>query len=148
MLAETEGRPAARVARNFEQEDVADPDVAFSETIVTKVMKTGEAVVTANAVEDTRFADTLSVNAIRARSVMALPFRVRGETVGAVYVDNRLQKGAFGEAELSTLTSLCDLAAAAIERARALRGETRPRAISCRTSIVASSSRLRTRSAS
>lgn len=118
VIAETEGRPAARVARNFEQEDVADPDVAFSETIVTKVMKTGEAVVTANAVEDTRFADTLSVNAIRARSVMALPFRVRGETVGAVYVDNRLQKGAFGEAELSTLTSLCDLAAAAIERAR------------------------------
>jgi transcriptional regulator with PAS, ATPase and Fis domain len=50
--------------------------------------------------------------------VMCLPFRVRGRTLGALYVDNRLQKGAFGEAELATLASLADLAAAAIERAR------------------------------
>ena len=75
-------------------------------------MKTGETVVTANAVEDDRFADTLSISAIRARSVLAMPFFVRGRVVGAVYVDNRLQKGAFGKAELETLTSLGDMAGA------------------------------------
>ncbi len=118
VLSARDGRPAARVARNFEQEDVEAPEVAFSGSIVSKVMDSGEPVVTANAVEDVRFSDTLSVNAIRARSVMCLPFRVRGQILGAVYVDNRLQQGAFGEAELNTLTSLADLAAAAIERAR------------------------------
>ena len=118
VIEDPAGGHAARVARNFEQEDVADPDVAFSASIVKRVMETGEAVVTANAVEDVRFSEETSVNAIRARSVLCLPFRIRGETVGAVYVDNRLQKGAFGEAEVHTLTSLCDLAGAALERAR------------------------------
>jgi transcriptional regulator with GAF, ATPase, and Fis domain len=110
-------RPEVRVARNFEQEDVQSPEGAFSASIVRAVMGKGEPILTANAVEDERFADNLSINAIRARSVMALPFRSRGRTTGAVYVDNRLQKGAFGEPELETLTSYLDLAGAAIERA-------------------------------
>jgi transcriptional regulator with GAF, ATPase, and Fis domain len=118
VLAGEGGRPEARVARNFEQEDVDSPERAFSTSIVNKVMASGEPILTANAVEDARFADNLSLNAIRARSVMCLPFRVRGKAMGALYVDNRLQKGAFGQAELSTLVSLVDLAAAAIERAR------------------------------
>ena len=112
------GRPTVRVARNFEQEDVRDPDAGFSASIVERVRKTGEPLVTANAVEDVRFQDTLSINAIRARSVMCLPFRQRGKVLGAAYLDNRLQMGAFGEIERDTLMSLVDLAAAAIERAR------------------------------
>ncbi|MHC5011714.1 MAG: sigma 54-interacting transcriptional regulator [Planctomycetota bacterium] len=118
VLASDEDRPAVRVARNFEQEDVESPAGAFSASIVRQVMKSGEAVLTANAVEDARFSDTLSITAIRARSVMALPFRVRGRIIGAIYVDNRLQKGAFGKVEVETLTSLADLAGSAIERAR------------------------------
>jgi transcriptional regulator with GAF, ATPase, and Fis domain len=118
VLTEGEGRPLVRVARNFEQEDVEAPDASFSASIVERVRKTGEPVVTANAVEDARFQDTLSINAIRARSVMCLPFRQRGKILGAAYLDNRLQMGVFGEAEKDTLMSLVDLAAAAIERAR------------------------------
>ncbi len=118
VLASEGDRPEARVARNFEQEDVRSPEGAFSASIVRAVMRTGEPVLTANAVEDDRFSDALSVSTIRARSVLALPFHVRGRIVGAVYVDNRLQRGAFGMAELETLTSLMDLAGAAIERAR------------------------------
>jgi transcriptional regulator with GAF, ATPase, and Fis domain len=118
VVVSDDGRPVARVARNFEQEDIESPEGAFSASIVRQVMKSGEPVLTANAVEDARFADTLSINAIRARSVMALPFRVRGRILGAVYVDNRLQRGAFGAAEVETLMSLADLAGSAIERAR------------------------------
>ncbi len=117
LTGEEGGRPRAQVARNFEQEDVQDPEQSFSASIVRRVMETGDPVVTANAVEDPRFADQLSINAIRARSVLCLPFRLRGKVLGAVYVDNRLQKGIFGDAEVSTLLSLADLAAAAIERA-------------------------------
>jgi serine/threonine-protein kinase PknK len=118
VLSQGEGRPQVRVARNFEQEDVEAPDASFSASIVARVRETGEPVVTANAVEDARFQDTLSINAIRARSVMCLPFRQRGKILGAAYLDNRLQMGVFGEAEKDTLMSLVDLAAAAIERAR------------------------------
>ncbi len=118
VLSQVQGRPQVRVARNFEQEDVEDADASFSASIVARVQDTGEPVVTANAVEDARFQDTLSINAIRARSVMCLPFRQRGQVIGAAYLDNRLQMGVFGEAEKDTLMSLVDLAAAAIERAR------------------------------
>ena len=118
VLSQGQGRPLVRVARNFEREDVRDADAGFSASIVERVFKTGQPLVTANAVEDVRFQDTLSVNAIRARSVMCLPFRQRGETVGAAYLDNRLQMGVFGGDERDTLMSLVDLAAAAIERAR------------------------------
>ena len=118
VLSQGEGRPRVRVARNFEQEDVQDADAGFSASIVERVMQTGEPIVTANAVEDDRFQGNLSINAIRARSVMCLPFRERGGTVGAAYLDNRLQMAAFGEEDRDTLMSLVDLAAAAIERAR------------------------------
>ena len=118
VLSQGEGRPRVRVARNFEQEDVQDADAGFSASIVERVMETGEPIVTANAVEDDRFQGNLSINAIRARSVMCLPFRNRGETVGAAYLDNRLQMAAFDEQDRDTLISLVDLAAAAIERAR------------------------------
>lgn len=118
VLSQGEGRPRVRVARNFEQEDVQDADAGFSASIVERVMETGEAIVTANAVEDDRFQGNLSINAIRARSVMCLPFRLRGETVGAAYLDNRLQMAAFDEDGRDTLMSLVDLAAAAIDRAR------------------------------
>ncbi len=118
VLSVGAGRPQVRVARNFEQEDVREPDVGFSASIVERVRQTGEMLITANAVEDHRFQDTLSINAIRARSVMCLPFRQRGTVMGAAYLDNRLQMGAFGNIERDTLMSLVDLAAAAIERAR------------------------------
>ncbi len=118
VLSQGKDRPLVRVARNFEQEDVRDADAGFSASIVERVFKTGSPIVTANAVEDVRFQDNLSINAIRARSVMCLPFRQRGETVGAAYLDNRLQMGVFGGDERDTLMSLVDLAAAAIDRAR------------------------------
>ena len=118
VLSQGEGRPHVRVARNFEQEDVRDADAGFSASIVERVLQSGQPLITANAVEDERFQDTLSVNAIRARSVMCLPFRQRGQTVGAAYLDNRLQMGVFGGDDRDTLMSLVDLAAAAIERAR------------------------------
>ena len=113
------GEPArAHVARNFEREEIAAPDEAFSRGIVEQVLKTGQPVLAANAVEDRRFQEFLSINAIRARSVLALPLSVKGQVIGAVYVDNRLQKGAFTSVELQMLSSLSDFAGIAIENAR------------------------------
>jgi transcriptional regulator with GAF, ATPase, and Fis domain len=110
--------PAVRVARNFEREEIPAPEEAFSRGIVEQVLKNGQPVLAANAVEDERFQEFLSVNAIRARSILCIPLATRGHVLGAVYVDNRLTKGAFGSVELQTLSSLADHAAIAIENAR------------------------------
>ena len=110
--------PSVRVARNFEREEVAEPDEAFSRNLVDQVLRTGQPLLAANAVEDPRFQEFLSVNAIRARSVLVIPLVHRSSPLGAVYVDNRLQKGAFTAVELQTLSSLADFSAIAIENAR------------------------------
>jgi transcriptional regulator with GAF, ATPase, and Fis domain len=110
--------PAVRVARNFEREAVEAPDEAFSRNIVDQVLRSGQPILAANAVEDPRFHEFLSINAIRARSVLVIPLTVRGQAIGAIYVDNRLQKGAFTTVELQTLSTLADFAAIAIENAR------------------------------
>jgi transcriptional regulator with GAF, ATPase, and Fis domain len=113
------GEPAeVRLARNFEREDVASPDEAFSRGIVEQVLKTGQAVLAANAVEDRRFQEFLSINAIRVRSVLCIPLLHKGQAMGAVYVDNRLTKGAFTTVEQQMLSTLADFAAIAIENAR------------------------------
>jgi transcriptional regulator with GAF, ATPase, and Fis domain len=113
------GQPAeVRVARNFEREEVPAPEEAFSRNLVEQVFRTGQAVLAANAVEDQRFQEFLSINAIRARSVLCIPLLQRGQVFGAIYIDNRLLKGAFGTVELQTLSSLADFASIAIENAR------------------------------
>jgi serine/threonine-protein kinase PknK len=118
VLGRAGEEPKARVARNFEREEVQSPDEEFSRGIVEQVFTTGQPVLAANAVEDRRFQEFLSINAIRARSVLCIPLVMRGTVLGAVYVDNRLQKGAFTSVELQTLSSLADFAAIAIENAR------------------------------
>jgi serine/threonine-protein kinase PknK len=118
VLGKAGAEPAVRVARNFEREDVASPEEAFSRNVVETVLKTGQSVLAANAVEDRRFQDFLSIHAIRARSVLCLPLVSRAQVIGAIYVDNRLQKGAFTDVELQTLSSLSDFASIAIENAR------------------------------
>ncbi len=118
VLGQAGAEPSVRVARNFEREEVAAPEEAFSRGILDQVLRSGQPVLAANAVEDQRFQEFLSINAIRARSVLCIPLTTRGKTLGAVYVDNRLTKGAFGSVELQTLSSLADHAAIAIENAR------------------------------
>jgi serine/threonine-protein kinase PknK len=107
-----------RVARNFEREEIQLPHEAFSRGIVEQVLREKKPVLAANAVEDSRFQEFLSINAIRARSVLCIPLLLRGRALGAVYVDNRLQRGAFGAVEQQMLSSLADFAAIAVENAR------------------------------
>jgi transcriptional regulator with GAF, ATPase, and Fis domain len=106
------------VARNFEREEIQFPHEAFSRGIVEQVLRERKPVLAANAVEDERFQEFLSINAIRARSVLCIPLLLRGRALGAVYVDNRLQRGAFGAVEQQMLSSLADFAAIAVENAR------------------------------
>ena len=115
-----EDRPEVRVARNFEQEDVLSPEAAFSAGDRRQVLRTRAARPhrerrRGRALRGAPLASTRSGPAASWRS----PSPIRGpDASGAVYVDNRLQRGAFGKAELQTLSSLVDLAGAAIERAR------------------------------
>jgi sigma-B regulation protein RsbU (phosphoserine phosphatase) len=52
------------------------------------------------------------------RSVLCVPVSLKGETIGAIYVDNRLQAGIFTRDDLELLGAIASSAAVAIENAR------------------------------
>jgi len=119
LVIHREGKLAVPVARNFQKEDVMNPEVGFSRTIAEKVARTGEPLLTVDATTDDRFASFQSIHDIAPRSVLCMPFKERtGTTVGVVYIDNRIARGVFGEEHLRALQSFADLAAGAIHRAQ------------------------------
>ncbi len=106
-----------KVARNFDQETIESSDFTLSRTITSKVLETGQALVTTNAQEDPRFAGQKSIVDNALRSIIASPLRVRGQVLGVMYVDNRFQTGVFSDEDLNLLDSFGEQAAIAIDNA-------------------------------
>lgn len=119
MLYDNEnGRLQTRAARNFDQETIEEDAVNISYTVIDRAVKSGEGILSSNAQEDARFSDQTSVVGYQLRSIMCAPLRVRGTTLGAVYVDNRLFSGVFEKDDLGLLVTFANQAAIAIENAR------------------------------
>jgi transcriptional regulator with GAF, ATPase, and Fis domain len=94
--------------------------VAFSRSIIARVLEQGAPVLSVDAVADDRFDGARSISHLNLRSVLAVPLLHRGEAIGAVYVDHRLRRGAWGEADLVLVEAFAELAALAIAHARTL----------------------------
>jgi serine/threonine-protein kinase PknK len=117
LLRAPDGRLVVRAARNLARRDLVGAQVALSQTIARRAIETGDAVVATDAVST--FSDLhASVHALRLRSVLAVPLMARGETLGVVYLDDRVRKGAFGPQELAWVRVVASQAAMAIADAR------------------------------
>src|SRR5205085_1128556 len=81
-------------------------DWPVSNTIISRVVSEGIAVLSCDATEDPRFCNASSVGVHGIRSVMCVPLGARGACTGLIYVDNRLKTGTFSQADLSFLTAL------------------------------------------
>ncbi len=120
MILGKGGETRVEVARNFAQEEVLSPEFKISRTIAQRVLQSGVPELTINAQEDDRFRDLASVTDLRLRSVLCMPIRIRGEVVGVLYVDNRLQQQAFHQRERDLMSALADHAGVAIHNARTM----------------------------
>jgi transcriptional regulator with GAF, ATPase, and Fis domain len=98
---------------------VKKADFKISRSIAQVVLNTGEPLISSDAQEDTRFRGE-SVFGLRLRSVLCVPFRVRGRLEGVLYVDHRFERGMFSEEEMNHLRILSDQAAMVIEQSRLL----------------------------
>ena len=99
MLRDAEGEMTMRVARNWEQESINPGEFAISRTIIQRVLSSGEPVLTTNAQEDPRFGGHESIVAYNLRSILCVPLKVRTETIGVIYADNRIRAGIFTDSE-------------------------------------------------
>ena len=118
MLRNNEGEMESRIARNWEQESINKNEFAISRTIVERVIGSGEAILTTNALEDPRFGGQESIIAFNLRSILCVPLMVKTDLIGVIYTDNRIRSGIFSESDRDLLIAFANQAAVAIENAR------------------------------
>ncbi|MFT4542009.1 MAG: transcriptional regulator with GAF, ATPase, and Fis domain [Planctomycetota bacterium] len=106
------------VARSFDHSDVVVPRSRLSMGIAGKVVALGKPVLSLDAAQDERFEHMASVEDLRLRSVMCLPIEYDGAVEGVIYVDNRLQFGAFNEEDMELVELFAGQASIAIRNAR------------------------------
>ncbi|MEW6072371.1 MAG: sigma 54-interacting transcriptional regulator [Planctomycetota bacterium] len=111
-------RMQVRVARAFDQSDIPVPASRLSTGIVRRVAEKGRPLLSVDAGSDARFEGMASVEDLRLRSVLCLPIGIDGRVEGILYLDNRLQRGAFTADDLDLAELFAGQAAIAIHNAR------------------------------
>jgi transcriptional regulator with GAF, ATPase, and Fis domain len=114
------------VARSFDHSDIVVPRSRLSMGIAGQVVELGRPILSLDAAQDDRFDGMASVEDLRLRSVMCLPVVGDGQVEGVLYVDNRLQFGAFDQEDLELVELLAGQASIALRNAH-LVGELRER---------------------
>jgi transcriptional regulator with GAF, ATPase, and Fis domain len=118
LILMEDGELDFEIARNFEAAEVDRPELAISRSIASEVVEGGKPLIVVNAREDDRFKSVQSIANLGLRSVLCVPLTLKGDVIGAVYVDNRLDKGVFSDEDLAVLEAFADQTAIAIHNAR------------------------------
>ena len=119
ILKQTDGASGrVEVARNLDREAVRSPEFKISHGIAERVMESGEVVLTDSASDDPALGQFSSVAGMQLRSILCSPLRLRGETIGCVYIDHRFRTGSFTEVDARLIELFADQAAVAVNNAR------------------------------
>ena len=121
VIIANQGKLSVEVARNIDQETLRRKSFKFSRSVAEQVVASAEPINTGDAMADNRFADNLSVHEMHLRSVLCVPLRMQARVLGALYLDNRFQQGAFLASHLTLLQAFADQAAIALFNARMVR---------------------------
>ena len=107
-----------KVSKNIDSSAVKSPEFKISNSVIRKVVKSGEPILTSNAQHDLR--DMKSIAALELRSLLCVPLRVKNRTIGTLYVDSQAQDSQFDEEGRDLLMAFSDQAAIAYEKAQLL----------------------------
>ena len=117
LLRAPDGRLVPRAARNLARRDLDGEQLTLSTSLAQRAIASRSAVLATDAF--TQVGDLhASVHALGLRSVLAVPLVARGDVLGVVYLDDRVRRGAFGDAELAWVRLVASQAALAIADAR------------------------------
>ncbi|GAB4417005.1 MAG: hypothetical protein Kow002_03250 [Anaerolineales bacterium] len=118
MLCDEQGEFQVEAARGMDQVNLEGEDFSVSQTIVRRVVESGEGVLTTNAQEDPRFEKQASIVEHNLRSIMCVPLSLKDKTIGVIFVDSRMHAGLFEKNDLEVLSAFANQAAVAIDNAR------------------------------
>jgi len=92
--------------------------IHVSSTIINRVFNQGEAVITSNAADDSRFSGGMSIISANITSALCVPLTHQDEKLGVIYVDSRGTRNAFSDSDLEMLVAVAAPAATAIKNAQ------------------------------
>ena len=107
-----------RVARNFAEQDIRNPEFEISHSVAREVAMNGEPIHTSNALHDHRLRSIASIAELRVLSILCVPLRSRHQTLGSIYLDHPDVIDRFDTADLEMLSDFAWAAGIALERAR------------------------------
>jgi Nif-specific regulatory protein len=91
---------------------------AFSRNLFERVIRTGEPILLANAIDDEFFGGIESVRALRASAILCSPIRVKDRTAAIVHLEHR-ESGHFRPEHAAIVRSLLEIAAPVLGALRA-----------------------------
>ncbi len=96
-----------------------EDQIRVSRTIVNQVMKTQEAILSADAASDARFDTSQSIADLRIRSMMCAPLvDSEGTSLGVIQIDTKDSRHRFQREDLDVLASIASQAAIAVDNAQ------------------------------
>ncbi len=99
-----EGDPVIRVARGLDRRELMRDEQVLSDSIVRRVLDSGEPIVIEDALHDHEFSTSRSVINFRLCSVMCVPLLVQGKILGLIYIGNDNVASKFDKSALEVLT--------------------------------------------
>ena len=112
-----DGTPRIKMARNLKGEALDDEVARLSDSILHRVIASGQSIVVSDALTSTQWASSKSVMSLKLTSVMCVPLLQQAEIFGAIYVGNDKVKSLFDEQSLELLTLFAAQASLLVQNA-------------------------------
>ena len=113
------GNPEAVAERGWRRERRAPARTSGRRNRRLGGAREGEPVLVSDPRQDPRFSERLDGGpSLPERSILAVPLRVKGRTLGVIEVHSGRSEGDFSDGDVRTLASIADYAAIALENAR------------------------------
>jgi transcriptional regulator with GAF, ATPase, and Fis domain len=119
LMLVRDGEPQVYAARNIDKRNLEDQATTVSDTIVSAVLEGGEALIVADALSHDDFKTSMSVVNLKLCSVMCVPLKARGATLGLFYLGNDNAVNHFGPELLEIVSVFGAEAGLIIENAMA-----------------------------
>lgn len=117
LRLDADGEPQVEITRTASHMPFTDDDVKFSRSIVHRAINEKGPILSTNAQIDPRFEGSESIIAYGMRATLCVPLIHKSETLGAIYLDNRVRAGVFTKEDMENLSVFANDAAVALYNA-------------------------------
>jgi sigma-B regulation protein RsbU (phosphoserine phosphatase) len=121
VLRQADGKLDFPVARGMDRTVIDDPQSPVVLEILTRVIEQGKPVLISNTMVKNRSTNHRKRNTLESISILCVPLTIRGNIIGALYLENCCDAGVFSQEDVELLDTIGASAAIAIENARLYR---------------------------